>query len=547
MSSTVEKLIAEYDDFYSTEEKVDALNTIAWELRDNDLKRGLNFAKKAQHLAEEIGYHKGVADSLISQSQYIFSDFIAALNNGYQALTIYERLEDIKGQSRALYTLCWAHWFADNFVEAIEFGQKAQKLAQEIKDIALEADILNNLGLAYKRAGNFDLGYTVYRQSLELYHEAGDSMREGKVLINMALAYGLEGKFDRALDCVHERMKVHSENPLVDGYMFLALGKAYVGKKQHEQALHNLNRALDIARTYDLEQLSQTALHTLGQLYIEQNKPVLATSYFQRALDQAVKIESSLSKYRCHELLSQIYEAQGDYLQALDHYKKFHEIKESLFNEKSVGRLQFLQIYHDAEIARREAEIHQLRNVELEQEISERKSLEAKLYIQATTDELTSVSNRRHFLNLAEIEMKQALKQQQPLSLALIDIDEFKHINDTYGHAIGDQVLVAVAKICGEKIRDFDVFARLGGDEFVILLPNTDSEQALRVVESVHLALTRNQISLFQATLTISVSFGVATLISQNYSFENLLAVADQALYQAKEAGRNCISVEILN
>jgi diguanylate cyclase (GGDEF)-like protein/PAS domain S-box-containing protein len=178
-------------------------------------------------------------------------------------------------------------------------------------------------------------------------------------------------------------------------------------------------------------------------------------------------------------------------------------------------------------------------------DITERKRLQEELRQQATTDVLTGTFNRRYFMELAAHELKRAARHQHPLAIAVMDLDHFKLINDTYGHAAGDQTLVHFTKICQKNIRDIDVFARLGGDEFVLLLPNTNGEQARDVVERIRLALIDQPIDLDGNPVRLTFSSGVAGL-THAHSGENLDTVfnrADQALYQAKQTGRNRVSV----
>jgi len=99
--------------------KMDALNALAWELRHRDIKLGLELAQTAFSLSQTEGYQNGLGECLVTQSQIIPADFDLALSQGYQTLAIFEQLDDFAGQSRTLYTLCWAHWFTDNFVKAI--------------------------------------------------------------------------------------------------------------------------------------------------------------------------------------------------------------------------------------------------------------------------------------------------------------------------------------------------------------------------------------------------------------------------------------------
>ena len=180
----------------------------------------------------------------------------------------------------------------------------------------------------------------------------------------------------------------------------------------------------------------------------------------------------------------------------------------------------------------------------VQEDISERKRLEDELQKRAITDELTGIFNRRHLLELAPGEIKRAMRRQHPLSIALIDIDHFKQLNDTFGHAVGDQVLLAFTKICLKNIREIDIFARFGGDEFVLLFPETNPEQAHEVVERVRLSLTKQQMEFNGKSVPITLSSGIAGLAGEVLTLDSLLERADQALYRAKAAGRNCVVIE---
>jgi diguanylate cyclase (GGDEF)-like protein len=173
-------------------------------------------------------------------------------------------------------------------------------------------------------------------------------------------------------------------------------------------------------------------------------------------------------------------------------------------------------------------------------DITERKQLQDELRQLATTDELTGLANRRHFMELAQTEYRRAQRFQHPLSIALIDIDHFKDINDSFGHSAGDQVLRSMAEVFLKNVREIDVLARLGGDEFVLLLPAANGLQAYEVVERARTALQSQPISVNDASVTIRISAGIASL-TQDETFDGFMIRADQALYRAKESGRNRI------
>ncbi|MEI6778110.1 MAG: diguanylate cyclase [Chloroflexales bacterium] len=178
-------------------------------------------------------------------------------------------------------------------------------------------------------------------------------------------------------------------------------------------------------------------------------------------------------------------------------------------------------------------------------DIVENKRAEEALQQQATTDELTGVTNRRHFLAMASHELKRMARLQHPLSIALIDLDHFKQINDTHGHVGGDQALRIFTRICQQHIRAIDLLARFGGDEFVLLLPTTTSKQAHDVVERVRLALTVQAVEITNGPVSMTISVGIATChVGEPQSLDMLLERADLALYRAKKAGRNRIDVD---
>jgi PAS domain S-box/diguanylate cyclase (GGDEF) domain len=182
----------------------------------------------------------------------------------------------------------------------------------------------------------------------------------------------------------------------------------------------------------------------------------------------------------------------------------------------------------------------------IDRDIDERRRLLGELEKQATTDELTGVLNRRYFMQRAGTEFTRAVRLRRALSVALVDIDHFKGINDTRGHAAGDESLVFFARVCAGNIREIDVLARFGGDEFILLLPDTAEARAVEVLERLRKAIEADSLASEGGPIRLTISGGVASVRtdgSEKQSLDSLLIMADQALYRAKEAGRNRIAV----
>lgn len=173
-------------------------------------------------------------------------------------------------------------------------------------------------------------------------------------------------------------------------------------------------------------------------------------------------------------------------------------------------------------------------------DITEQKRTEAQLQRLAQTDYLTDVYNRRAFFELAAPELERSRRYLHRLAFILIDVDNFKKVNDTYGHLVGDRVLQNVARACQRSLREVDQLARYGGEEFVVMLPETDEAGACRSAERLRQVIEQAEFNTHEGVVRITASLGVSVFHPGRLkSLDQLLGQADQALYHAKQAGRN--------
>lgn len=174
----------------------------------------------------------------------------------------------------------------------------------------------------------------------------------------------------------------------------------------------------------------------------------------------------------------------------------------------------------------------------------ERVRLFREVHKLATTDGLTGLPNRRHFFSIMNKELERSVRYTHTISLAILDIDHFKQINDTFGHLAGDSVLQAVTKTCLETIRKADIIGRFGGEEFVILMPETTQQSAQRAMERLRKKVELLEINTKRGTARVTISVGITFISSgERIDLEMFLDRADQALYRAKENGRNQVWV----
>lgn len=178
-------------------------------------------------------------------------------------------------------------------------------------------------------------------------------------------------------------------------------------------------------------------------------------------------------------------------------------------------------------------------------EVSEKRLLDAneRLKRLANTDELTGLPNRRSFFKALERELERSERYDQPVSVVLLDLDHFKQVNDTWGHPVGDRVLISAARAVEGICRDSDVPGRIGGEEIAVLLLQTDTVEAELVAQRIRRRIAQVDHMVPGDHINVTASFGVATSGPGREDVDALMAAADEALYEAKHSGRNCVVV----
>lgn len=158
-------------------------------------------------------------------------------------------------------------------------------------------------------------------------------------------------------------------------------------------------------------------------------------------------------------------------------------------------------------------------------------------------DPLTELNNRRSFAKDAERLFRLAVRYKKKMSCVMLDIDFFKKVNDTYGHAFGDKVLIEVAKRCKKEVRSTDLLARFGGEEFCFLFPETNQNGASFIAERIRTKISKQKFNSEKNPFSVTVSLGVAGLLESDKNIEELIKRSDVCLYKAKEIGRNRVVV----
>jgi diguanylate cyclase (GGDEF)-like protein len=555
---SISELEAQLNTVTDLQTRIDLLNELAWKLRLVNKQKTRVLAEEAYQLVSsdqfaENTYLPGLIASLrtlgaINNSSGAYNQ---ALSQSLRAMELLGQIPEDSPQTRSLMSdvlgnIGWTYRSYGDYGIAAEHCTKGIKIAQELGDRKREARLLGTLSVIYAEANDLTAALEIGQKSLACYQEDGYVNGECVALNNLAMTYHDQGESTKALETGQECLRLARENG-IDVVMLTALntmGEIYLGIKDFARAKEYLLQALSLARENKDSSEEFLCLLNLGKVHLGQENNEAAFSTLQNALTISQTANDRPGAYKCYQLLSEIYKKQRDFETALQHYQRYHEIKETIFNENASKRLDGLKIIHQVETAKRDAEIHYLKTIELNREIEERKNTQASLEKLAAIDPLTGLLNRREFFNQGEREFDKAQTSGQPLTAILLDLDNFKQINDSYGHAIGDQVLIQMAKIIREYLRQSEIIGRYGGDEFMILLPNSASAQGQRISERLQEKIVELKIDIPEDDLVVTLSLGIADLKeTKSATLEMLLECADQALYTAKRAGRNQIAV----
>jgi diguanylate cyclase (GGDEF)-like protein len=309
----------------------------------------------------------------------------------------------------------------------------------------------------------------------------------------------------------------------------------------------------------------------LAQAYWKEGQLDLAQQFAIDAASSSVKNEYTEPLTIAYELLYQIAQKQGDMGAALAYHEKYMAADKGYLNDVSERALAYETVKQQVMAKKLQIDALNKQNqiLELQQALGKKAAVTSRLYIilllmvlasialwtyrvkrsqlrfmkLARRDGLTGIFNRQHFVEEVEHLLLYCKKSGRDACIVLIDLDHFKVVNDTHGHAVGDRVLRRAVEACQTHLRSTDVFGRLGGEEFGILLPDCSLPRAHGRAEQIRMAIATAAIGDNAPGIPISASFGVAVTARSGYELRALLIHADEALYRAKREGRNRVVV----
>ena len=528
--------------------QADDLYREARSIRQYDYARPKELAERSLELASRAGddgeqYRQGMAAAL---SMLAYHSAIAgltepALSQASQALSLLDSLEPSTILGDIYFAMGWARLFGGDFAEAIVVLTEAERIAEEIGDRGAQAQALDTMANVYAVSGHPDNALEGHMRALAIQQELGDELSVARVRNNMAYTYLELEDYDAALETAEVSLSFISQNghEHIEMAVLDTLASVHLAMGDLDAALANAQRGLALARARSSHRDETDSLMTLGKILMKQGRYDDALVSIEQALVLAQEHGRAVEEYKCHELLATIHENRDDPAAALTEYRRYHEQEHACINRESQTRIANLRVEFLLEDARKDSEIHRLRTLALEQEVGESRITQVRLEAQASLDPLTGLYNRRHLAVLVE-ELTAAVARRESVCVMMLDVDNFKEINDAHGHFVGDRVLVSLARLLKRNSRSTDVPLRYGGDEFLVLLVGMDAAAGAEAAERLRSTVARTKVGSGDVEVAVTISVGVACVPADGpMELSALIASADAALYTAKQTGRD--------
>ncbi|HEX7830411.1 MAG TPA: diguanylate cyclase [Thermoanaerobaculia bacterium] len=493
----------------------------------------------------------------------------------FAAVTLARRGKDPLAEADALWHLGELQYNRGAMADALANLQSAYRMNERLGRQKQRLDALAGIANVYADAqvAQYDRAIEYYHQLATGYAQYGQPNDVADTLFNLGATNETKGDLPAAEGHYRDALAAFEKLKRADdiAYTKRALGSSLMKQSRAQEALVQFNAALafyerdgndnDIAHTH---QFRGMAYRRLGRFTEALQDLAAARAYYEkekniRFIDKNVE-EAAL-----------VYAQLGDWRNAYEFRTRHLKIQQELAGVRRDELSSRLRVEFDAgkkeqenrALARenklRETTLHEAqRNQQLQRIVIALTALLAialavlfwrqvantrRVRNMALTDELTQLPNRRHILDVLDAAMEDAKRHRRPAAVIAFDIDRFKRINDTHGHAAGDTVLRAVAQTCKIALRPIDQIGRIGGEEFLIVLLNATSEQAFEIAERLRTAVENLDFSSIEEGLRVTISLGV--WITEDYEPHAAIAAADSLLYRAKESGRNRIELGI--
>jgi len=562
--------------------------------------RTIEVLKKAAEDIESLGKDPGdiprdrILSSRFKAAHYLGRALTSDQDNAAAVAAFQAALESAKeiGNDRAvadtLNRLSICRLFLTEYAEAMAAAIEALEISQRIGDTRLTAANEYIIGYLHRDLGNLDLSHDYFQSSLKNARKAGDDYRSAMALNEIGNVLVLQSKFEEALEIKKEALRIGED--IQDAYVISCclhdIGNIYRNMKDDRQALIYFYRAFDIDMSSGNAREVAIVSRSIATIFLDGNEDARALSYLERALRFLEKTDYLKERLAIYLNLANVHDRVGQKDRALEYLREAYGLREQILKEESSRELQEIQTKYETEKKIRENEILRQENTVKEIALKQQKTVRHSLILLSTLvfvlasviysryriktranrdleqanlrigdqnkelseayarledfsreDPLTGLANRRGMMEKFQEEKARTERTRRPFSLVMIDVDDFKTINDTYGHDCGDLVLKMIADVLRGSVRKTSVISRWGGDEFLLLLPETDLDGARAAAENIGHRVAQAVMPWKGKDLAVRISLGVS-IFRGGLDIDDCLREADQEMYERKRAAK---------
>jgi diguanylate cyclase (GGDEF)-like protein len=547
--------------------------------------KAIQYFELAREFAAERNLKKEKA-----QSNYYLGMMYEKTNHYTQCLDFYadalqqfEAIKDTIYAFNVLGNLANFHHLRLNYNKSLTYYLKRLEIAETLDDYEAVTESYNAVGNLFSSIGNNEKAMEFYEKALHIYLEEADSLGLSIIYNNIAIIHDDLQNKEKALEFYKKALHIEQTLGLTDGTIYNNIGDVELQNKNAEEAIRYFEIAEDYAKYEHDNVLLLIVYNNLAEAYLLQKDYSKANHYLQLCLPLLKVVPDREMEAHTYANFSRLFQEQNQLKKAFQYLQLYADLQDSVYFYKTSQELTNMQIKIELEEKEQEIELLKINeeirelafakqraqrnfiaivlilsfllialfynrylikkraNEQLQEANSQILSMNEKLEKIARTDPLTNLPNRRGMLEKIDYEITRFQRNQRKFSLALADIDNFKEINDTYGHDMGDFVLREMANLFELKTRKQDIVSRWGGEEF--LFPETELEGAMFVAENLRKNVEEQLFSKKGLKLFVTMTFGIC-MFEEKLSLDSCLKKADERLYQGKKKGKNCVVCE---
>jgi diguanylate cyclase (GGDEF)-like protein len=532
--------------------KVELLNELALVLEDSNLSYAIRVVDEAVALARSLDESQDEADNVVANSLFTrgllnleTTNYELAISSIYQALPLITRLKDDLLNGRAFEVLSKANFALGNAAEGFEFSWQALGYYESLTDHRWQAGLYNLIGRQYLEMRQFEWAEKYFQQAFDELEGLPKNKTHADIHLNWSLLDTQKEKFERASHHVREAVEIYRSFDAMDKLTkaLVILARVHEAQKDYDGGLKHLAQALQITEEYGFLYRRVRVLLAMGQIALEKQDYDQAFRQLHEALELSDQLNMRREGYRIHRSLARAYKQTGSFDRSLDHFENFYRLEKQNEKDQDVQRVRSLEIMHQLEQTHKRTKLFSQQSQVLREQLNQLRRSQETITNTLITDPLTGLLNRKHFLTILENDHLNIEHYGKVVSMIMMDIDQFKKVNQESGNLVADQILVDLAHQLRDEFRQRDLIWRISGEEFVILLPNTEVKHAQILAERLLNMVREHEFEIGKQKIKITVSMGIASTNADiDKRVDLLLGQASQAWSLAKQKGGNQVA-----